>query len=75
VSLSFDYFHFDLILLFSRCQLLSCTTEKAGKNRKQRKSRLRAFPTKWGELSKEHQDEIRRSLRKFTFIFFRNKTK
>jgi hypothetical protein len=46
----------------SRCQLLSCTTEKLGK-KKNRKNRLRAFPTKWNELTKENRETIRRSLR------------
>ncbi|CAF4024670.1 unnamed protein product, partial [Rotaria magnacalcarata] len=45
----------------NRCQLLSCTTEKASK-KKNRKNRLRAFPSKWNELSNEHQEEIRRVL-------------
>ena len=48
---------------FSRCQLLSCTTEKLGK-KKNRKNRLRAFPNKWNELSEENRELIRRSLRK-----------
>jgi hypothetical protein len=53
--------------LFSRCQLLSCTTEKLGK-KKNRKNRLRAFPTKWNELTKENRETIRRSLRNFEHI-------
>ncbi len=55
--------------IFSRCQLLSCTSEKVGK-KKNRKNRLRAFPSKWNELSKENREEIRRSLRKLNFFFF-----
>lgn len=51
----------------SRCQLLSCTTEKLGK-KKNRKNRLRAFPTKWNELTKENREVIRRSLSKI-FLF------
>ncbi|CAF0787976.1 unnamed protein product [Rotaria sordida] len=45
----------------NRCQLLSCTTEKLGK-KKNRKNRLRAFPSKWNELTQENQEAIRRSL-------------
>jgi hypothetical protein len=56
-------------LIFSRCQLLSCTTEKLGK-KKNRKNRLRAFPTKWNELTKENREAIRRSLRNFFLLFF-----
>jgi hypothetical protein len=51
-------------VIISRCQFLSCTTEKGGK-KKNRKSRFRAFPNKWNDLSKEHQEEIRRLLRKY----------
>jgi len=59
----FGYIIFN-IFVFSRCQLLSCTTEK-GSKKKNRKNPLRAFPTQWSQLSKEHREEIRRSLRKF----------
>ncbi|CAF0840416.1 unnamed protein product [Adineta ricciae] len=45
----------------NRCQFISCTTDKGGK-KKYRKTRLRDFPPKWNELSKEHQEEIRRLL-------------
>jgi hypothetical protein len=61
------FFLFLIICNYSRCQLLSCTTEKAGK-KKNRKNRLRSFPNKWNELSKEHRDEIRRLLRKPLFL-------
>jgi hypothetical protein len=60
-----------LIFVFSRCQLLSCTSEKCGK-KKNRKNRLRAFPSKWNELSKENREEIRRLLRKFIFLIHQN---
>ena len=50
----------------SRCQLLTCTSEKSGK-KKNRKYRLRGFPHEWNESSNEHQEEIRRLLRKYTF--------
>jgi hypothetical protein len=56
-----------LWICFSRCQLLSCTTEKLGK-KKNRKNRLRAFPPKWNELTKENREAIRRSLRKTFFV-------
>jgi hypothetical protein len=55
---------------FSRCQLLSCTTEKLGK-KKNRKNRLRAFPTKWNELTEENREAIRRSLRTYCFFVFK----
>ena len=66
VSLIFDLRFFvyrSLIFNCSRCQLLSCTTEKLGK-KKNRKNRLRAFPNKWNELTKENREAIRRALRK-----------
>lgn len=47
----------------SRCQLLSCSTDRGGK-KKYRKFRLQAFPNEWNDLPKEHREEIRRSLRK-----------
>ncbi len=65
---------FNKKIFFSRCQLLSCTSEKGGK-KKNRKNRLRAFPSKWNELSKEHREEIRRSLRKFIFFIITKKSK
>ncbi len=58
---SFSFIRF----ISSRCQLLSCTNDKGGKKNK-RKNRLRAFPTEWNDLSKDHQEEIRRSLRKIS---------
>jgi len=76
VQIKSKYFVFfsGYIFIFSRCQLLSCTTEKVGK-KKNRKNRLRAFPSKWNELSKEHREEIRRSLRKFIFFIITKKSK
>jgi hypothetical protein len=38
--------------------------------KKNRKNRLRAFPTKWNELTKENRETIRRSLRNFEHIIF-----
>ncbi len=68
-SLFIDYsLRLHLLLIdFSRCQLLSCTTEKLGK-KKNRKNRLRAFPNKWNELTKENREAIRRELRKNVFF-------
>jgi len=43
----------------SRCQFLSCTTGK----KKTRKNRLRGFPRQWNELTDDHREEIRRSLK------------
>jgi hypothetical protein len=63
VSLSHHLFLSSISFLYSRCQLLSCTSDRVGKKNK-RKNRLRAFPNEWNDITKEHQDEIRRSLRK-----------
>ena len=52
------------LIVSSRCQLLSCTTEKTGK-KKNRKNRLRAFPNKWNDLTQESREAIRRSLREY----------
>jgi hypothetical protein len=65
VQIKSTFIHFLLFYyhsIFSRCQLLSCTTEKLGK-KKNRKNRLRAFPAKWNELTKENREAIRHSLR------------
>lgn len=53
----------------SRCQLLSCSTDRGGK-KKCRKIRLHTFPNQWNDLTKEHREEIRRSLRKMIFQYY-----
>ncbi|CAF1009587.1 unnamed protein product, partial [Didymodactylos carnosus] len=48
----------------NQCQILSCTTiipEKTGK-KKNRKNKLKPFPSKWNDLSTEQRETIRRSL-------------
>jgi DNA phosphorothioation-dependent restriction protein DptG len=68
---TFLYIHFHSLSSFSRCQFLSCTIEK-GNKKKNRKNRLRSFPTQWNELTKEQREEIHRSLRKY-ILFSLNK--
>ena len=55
-----NFFTFSILFSIFRCQFLSCTSGR----KKNRKNRLRTFPNKWNELSKDQQEDIRRILRK-----------